>query len=128
MGNNNQSREDILSKRDSLFIATLKEQSPQPRFSIIQSTLAARGTFKLDGFTGEVYQLVADTENNELWQMLHKNYHFISDIKNDNSINYVLFTSTIAMRFTYLMNVNTGATWQLVKNPTTEETYFTPMR
>ena len=35
--------------------------------------------------------------------------------------------SIIAMRFTYLINVNTGATWELVEDQQTTEDYFCPI-
>lgn len=96
----------------------------QQRYSIIQSTIAAKGTFKLDSYTGNVYQLVLNANDNETWQLMKKDSSSTPDIKHYNSKNYLLFVSTLAMRFTYLMNVNTGATWQLTEDPTTKEAFF----
>ena len=106
---------------------TQQQTINQPRFSIVQSTLAAKGTFKLDSYTGDVYQLVTNTSNIESWQLLSKRRHSVPDTQIKNSKTYVLFTSTLAIRFTYLMNVNTGATWQFVQDPQTEENFFTPI-
>jgi len=39
------------------------------------------------------------------------------DKRNDRRVNYQLFTSGIALRYTFLMNVNTGATWQKLETP-----------
>lgn len=96
----------------------------QQRFSIVQSTIAARGTFKLDSYTGNVYQLVLNSSKNETWQLMKKDSSSTPDIKYYNAKNYILFVSTIGMRFTYLMNVNTGATWQLTEDQATKEDFF----
>jgi hypothetical protein len=67
---------------------------------------------------------VVDKNNNETWQFLRQ----LGNNNNNNIVkgqrNYELFLSSIAMRFTYLINLNTGATWQLVQDPNTEENYF----
>ncbi|HMT75149.1 MAG TPA: hypothetical protein PKA77_13840 [Chitinophagaceae bacterium] len=102
--------------------------SRQPRYSIIQSTLAAKGTYKLDSYTGDVYQMVLSSNGNETWDKLLRQPHSILDTQFDNSTNYTLFLSPLAMRFTYLMNVNTGATWQLVQDPKSEENFFSPIQ
>jgi len=97
------------------------------RFYLIQSTLAAKGTFKLDAYNGDVYQLVLTPKKDETWQKLTR---FISneiDPKQENFDNYTLFVSPLAMRFTYLMNVNSGATWQLKEDPQTKEIFFSPL-
>jgi len=99
-------------------------KSIAPRYQIVQSTIAARGTYKVDTYEGSVYQLVVDKNNNETWELLRR----IGNENNDNQVhgqrNYEIFLSTIAMRFTYLINLNTGATWQLVQDPNTEENFF----
>jgi hypothetical protein len=114
--------EDITSNihRDN----SLLNASYRPRYSIIQSTLAAKGTYKLDSYTGDVYQMVLAAGGRETWQKLSRQPHSTPDTQFDNTNNYILFLSPLAMRFTYLMNVNTGATWQLVQDPQTEENFF----
>jgi len=37
-------------------------------------------------------------------------------LSNINKVNYQFFTSGIGIRFTFLVNINSGATWQLVIN------------
>lgn len=99
-------------------------KSKSPRYQIVQSTLAARGTYKVDTYEGNVYQLVVDKNNNETWGLLRRLGNSNNDEKVDGQRNYEIFLSTIAMRFTYLINLNTGATWQLVQDPNTEENFF----
>ena len=106
----------------------ISTKSNSPRYQIVQSSIAARGTYKVDTYEGNVYQLVVDKNNNETWELLRR----IGNGTNDNQVNgqrnYEIFLSTLAMRFTYLINLNTGATWQLVQDPNTEENFFSAIR
>jgi hypothetical protein len=102
-------------------------KSNSPRYQIVQSSIAARGTYKIDSYYGDVYQLVVDNNNNESWELLRRIGNSNIDIKMTGQRNYEIFLSSIAMRFTYLINLNTGATWQLVQDSDTEENYFSPI-
>ena len=86
------------------------------RYEIIQSNLIARFTFKIDKYSGNVYQLVSDTVDVQSWSKMERIKHVSDVIVNKSKVNYQLFTSGIAVRFTYLMNIDTGATWLLVKD------------
>jgi hypothetical protein len=123
---NTSQKEQAKDESDKNQETSLKTTSP--RYQIVQSSLAARGTYKLDTYEGKVYQLVLDGSNNETWQLLKR----IGNNSNDNQINgqqnYQIFLSTLAMKFTYLINVNTGATWQLVQDPNTEENFFSAIK
>lgn len=103
-------------------------KSTSPRYQIVQSPIAAKGTYKVDTYKGNVYQLVVDNNDNETWQQLTRTGHINNDNKIDGQRNYEIFLSSIAMRFTYLINLNTGATWQLVEDPDTKETFFSSIR
>jgi hypothetical protein len=103
-------------------------KSTAPRYQIVQSSLAARGTYKVDTYDGIVYQLVVDGNNAESWQMLNRIGHGSNDKKVIGQRNYEIFLSTIAMRFTYLINLNTGAVWQLFRDPNTDENFFSAVQ
>lgn len=81
------------------------------RFEIIQSGLAAKITLKIDKYTGRVYQLVQGTKGLS-WSLLASEKH-PDDKVLENKVNYQVFISGLAVRMTYLINVNTGASWQL---------------
>ncbi len=81
------------------------------RFEIVQSELAARITLKIDKYTGKVYQLVKGDKGLS-WSLLISEKH-TKDKVTENKVNYQVFTSGLAVRMTYLINVNTGASWQL---------------
>ena len=129
----NTSQKEQLDQLNSSIVALKNElnktqeislKSNSPRFQIVQSNIAAKGTFKLDTYEGKVYQLVVDYNNNESWESLKRIGNSMNDNQFDGQRNYEIFLSTIAMRYTYLINLNTGATWQLVEDPNTEEYFF----
>lgn len=103
-------------------------KSTFPRYQIVQSTISARGTYKVDTYAGKVYQLVVDGSNNETWELLKRIGNDTNDKQVDGKQNYQIFLSSLAMKFTYLINVNTGATWQLMQDPNTEVNLFSAIK
>lgn len=83
----------------------------QARYEIVQSSLAARWTFRLDRVCGVVSQVViSKTENMTFEQMI------VSGLPRcvpDGKIRYQLFTSGLAARHTYLLNTESGKAWQM---------------
>jgi hypothetical protein len=90
----------------------------EARFEIVQSAFSAKYTFRVDKFTGETWQLVLQQDSSATWQPIAKTVHPLSDTKSPGRANYQLFSSGIAVRYTFLINVNTGSTWQLMEDPT----------
>lgn len=82
-------------------------------FQIVQSELGVRFTFMIDKYSGSVFQLV-EGDSGLLWQIMDKETQEY-DTKNPNQVNYQFFTSGMGVRYTFLINVNTGITWQLTK-------------
>ncbi|XOV91646.1 MAG: hypothetical protein ACFHWX_15710 [Bacteroidota bacterium] len=107
-------------------------QSTHPRsdsrFEIIQSSIMARLTFKIDKFNGDVFQLVESSDSGLFWEEMDKEKHFLKDIMIPDQVNYQLFISGLLTRITLLMNLNTGATWQLVEDPDTGFVLWQPIR
>src|SRR5438876_491374 len=93
-----------------------KSQVPMDAcFEIVQSELAAKVTLRINKFTGDVYQIVkAENGGGLSWQKMPRQFHE-GDKAQPAKVNYQLFTSGLAVKFTFLMNVQTGATWQLVE-------------
>lgn len=86
----------------------------QARFEIIQSTLAARWTFRLDRVCGNISQIViAQSENMTFERML---VFGLPKCVPDGKIRYQIFTSGLAARHTYLLNTDTGKAWQIQSN------------
>ena len=83
------------------------------RWEFFMSDVAVRYTFKIDKFTGDVFQYVKRNDETYTWQIVEK-YRNVNDIVKDNVINYQLFSSGQGIRFTFLLNTNTGLTWKLV--------------
>ena len=82
------------------------------RFEIVQSQLAAKWTFRLDRYTGYIHQLVKTPDGGNAWEpMLVQG---ISEISNPGRPRFVIFTSGLAARHTFLIDSDTGQTWTLV--------------
>ena len=81
------------------------------RFEIVQSPLAVRWTFRLDRYTGRVYQLVKTQKGGVTWQSMLIQRR--PEASNPTKPKFVIFASGLAARSTYLMDSDTGQTWVL---------------
>lgn len=93
-------------------------------FEIIQSNIAVMWTFKLDKFSGQVYQLVHNQNDDLVWQLMEKDSNPANTVIVPGKVNYQIFTSGIAARFTILMNVNSGASWLVTTDTKTNESFW----
>lgn len=84
-------------------------------WEFFMSDVAVKYTFKVDKFTGNVYQFVQRADNTYTWQLIERETS-ITDIQKQDSINYQLFSSGLGIRYTFLLNTNSGLTWKLVKD------------
>lgn len=95
----------------------ISDVPPTSRYEIVQSELGVKTTLKIDKFLGHVYLLVKDSNDRLTWQLMD-----VEKQSNDTSIpgevNYQVFTSGLGMRFTFLLNVHSGITWQLAEDST----------
>ncbi len=81
------------------------------RFEIIQSPLAAKWTFLLDKYTGRVQQLVKTKDDGTAWESML--VIGLPKAALDPKVRYQIFTSGLAARHTFLLNVDTGQSWVL---------------
>jgi hypothetical protein len=93
------------------------EASSTSRFRIIQSDLAVRITFRLDRYTGAVSQIVKDNSGSTAWQAMDILPR--PSVKLPDHPRFQIFTSGMAVKFTFLLDNDTGTTWQLCQ--TTEK-------
>ncbi|MBR0334331.1 MAG: hypothetical protein IIX13_05305 [Bacteroidales bacterium] len=93
-------------------IESLKKTAVESaRFEILANDRIA---FKLDKFTGDVYQLISRGLFSPYnWVLMERNLGGLNDLVHDNEINYQLFMHEENGSFIFLMNVHTGATWTL---------------
>lgn len=81
------------------------------RYEIVQSQLAAKWTFRIDKYCGRISQLVKTKDDDVTWEampVLH-----LPKCTNDPRVHFQIFSSGLAARHTYLLNVDTGRTWVL---------------
>jgi hypothetical protein len=81
------------------------------RYEIVQSSLAAKWTFRIDRVCGNVSQLVSTQRDTTAWEPMI--IYNMAKCSNDGKIRYQLFTSGLAARHTFLMNTENGKTWLL---------------
>ncbi len=82
------------------------------RFEIVQSTIASRLTFRLDKYTGRVWELVKTKDDDNAWQ--ETRVYERPQIATPNRARFQLFTSGIAARHTFLIDGDSGKSWVLV--------------
>ena len=85
---------------------------PNARFEIIQSELSARWTFRLERYTGRVYQLVKVPDTSSTWQVMPMSPR--PSPGPSKHAHFQIFTSGLAARHTFLMDTDSGFTWMLV--------------
>ena len=81
------------------------------RFEIVQSQLAAKWTFRLDRYTGRVHQLVKTQDGEMAWETMM--VEGMTEFSKANKPRFIIFTSGLASRHTFLMDAETGKTWVL---------------
>ncbi len=89
---------------------------PDSRFEIIQSNLTDRIVFKADKYTGDVYRIVFDDQAFQSWTKVTRLNHPYDSIVHPGKVNYQVFVSGYERKYTYLVNLNTGATWIAVNS------------
>ena len=92
------------------------EVTPLPadaRYAFVQSHIAASGTYKLDCYTGDVYQMIQKSDGDLTWDKLLRLAHPEDKGQKEGAANYQLFLSGFQMRHTFLINVRSGATWEI---------------
>ena len=91
-----------------------QQTSPIPgaRFEIVQSPIAAKWTFRLDRYSGRVWQLVRTKQDENAWEEMP----VLNLAKGQPSARprFQLFTSGLAAKHTFLFDSESGKTWLVV--------------
>jgi hypothetical protein len=98
---------------------------PNARYEIVQSELTAKWTFRLDRYTGHVWQLVRAPDESNAWEAVK--VISLPTIAAPLVPRFQIFASGLAAKFTFLIDTLSGQTWTLVarhktnKDGTTED-------
>ena len=90
------------------------ETTDQPFFGcyqIVQSQKARRWTFRLNRCTGDVDQLVADSEGEISWESMPVGFQ--PDLSGETTPRFTMFLSGWAATDMFLIDTSSGATWNL---------------
>ena len=90
-----------------------KTNTEAGRYEIIIPDNMIRYTFRLDKFTGDIWQLVK-SDNRTTWQKVYREPSYFDSTDKDK-INYQLIVPANAPRFIMLININNGTTWQICR-------------
>ena len=93
--------------------------SSTARFEILQSSIAAKLTFRLDRYSGRVWQIVKTKDDDITWEEMP-----VIDLpksKTASKPHFQLFTSGLAARHTFLIDNETGKTWVVVTSKRTDK-------
>ena len=81
------------------------------RFEIVQSQLAAKWTFRLDRYNGQIHLLVKTLNGGTAWEAMLVEER--PELPRPTKPRFLVFTSGLAARHTFLMDTETGKTWVL---------------
>lgn len=100
------------------------------RYEIVQSEIMRSLTFKLDKYTGEVYKLVKVDEEEFDWKSIRIYDHekVDPDCYRNEEITYQLFMGSKMAEDCFLLNIETGDTWQLMHDKKLGIDYFYLMK
>ncbi len=91
--------------------------SNNARYEIVQSERGSRYTFKIDKYTGQVFQLVEKKNKDITWESIVLPETFKKEEPTDGEVNFQVFISGIGARYIFLLQIDTGTTWQLAEDP-----------
>lgn len=82
------------------------------RFEVMQSPLAAKWTFRLDRFTGRVWLLVKNKDDDNMWEEM--TVLDLPKAQGPPRPRFQLFTSGLAARHTFMLDTDSGKSWLVV--------------
>ena len=86
------------------------------RYEIIQSERGARYTLKIDKYSGKVFQMVLKEDSDLTWEPIMILEEFTKEETTDGKVNFQVFISGLGARFIFLLQIDTGKTWQLAED------------
>ena len=93
------------------------------RYEILQSEITAKDTYKLDRYTGRIWAMYVDrTEKYNFWAELDVNG--LPYITNPQTPRFILYSSGITVRYTFLIDSLTGQTWMAYKDSKSGIVFF----
>jgi hypothetical protein len=81
------------------------------RFEIVHSPLAAKWTFRLDRYTGNIAQLVNSVSGGSAWESM--TVLGLPKVDSSYGPRFILLASGLAARFMFLMDTQSGKTWEI---------------
>lgn len=128
------SGQEIATAASQLAVSQKTGAPANARFEIIQTNANIRTTLKLDKHTGTVYELIKNKDlvrakdEEYAWAIIKRLSHPLDKTESANEVNYQITTSPVGVRYTFLINIHTGASWKLAPDPDREQSYWHPIK
>ena len=97
----------------------VKTSTEGGRYELVQSEIMRKCFFKLDKYTGDVYQLVLKSDGDKTWQKMEVIGRALDTIKKD-TINFQIYMGGMAVGDSFMINIHTGKTYLLYQDKDTE--------
>lgn len=101
----------------------VKTSTEGGRYELVQSEIMRKCFFKLDKYTGEVYQLVLTSDGSKTWQKMYV-IGLSHDTIKDNTINFQIFIGGISASDCFMINIHTGTTYMLFEDTDSNSLYW----
>ena len=101
----------------------VKTSTEGGRYEIVQSEIVRKYFFKLDKYTGDVYQLVLKSNGDITWQKMDVIGLRFDTIKED-TINFQIFMGGMAVSDCFMINIHTGWTYKLYQDKDTGNLFW----
>ena len=101
----------------------VKTSTEGGRYELVQSEIARKYFFKLDKYTGDVYQLVLKSNGDKTWQKMQVIGLGLDTIKED-TINFQIFMGGMAVSDCFMINIHTGKTYLLYQDEDTDALFW----
>jgi hypothetical protein len=134
LSNGNAAAQDFGASAMQVSASQNTSAPPDARFEVIQTNSNIRTALKLDKYTGTVYELVRNKDlvrakdEEFAWGVTKRLPHPLDKNDSTSLVNYQIVTSSVGVRYTFLVNINTGATWKLTADPDKEQSYWYPIK
>lgn len=94
------------------------------RYHVVQSSIAVRDTFRIDTFTGTIWELVLNKDKKQTWQKLT----ILGTRPAYQKSTYQIFLSGMKRSTSIMIDTATGNTFEFFNDPETDSTFLSEFK
>lgn len=92
------------------------------RYEFLQSTIVRKSSFLLDKYSGRIWQMVKDRNDNTTFESVYREQS--SKEVASSKINFQLYMGGMMAKDCFLIDLNNGTVWQLLQDPSDGTVFF----